>query len=236
MERVIQDIEVKKTKVKYEFSDIEDTEFVRWWATRIITKNDEIIEENKFCGVCPKIVFNSLSNCEFPSSDVDFQFLSNSHWTVKAIRKDDMNDVMEGKKDIDSVIKDIYFDNINSDEYDLYLYGIYFSQLLTLDKKLVNYPIKIKVGENTASRVLHNWWDVVRYVQNLETNRETDKYNVIRVLDIPNQNQIELFVQIPLHLRIQYESLDNIFNRLEFFLTDLWNIPRKHIPRKDNIE
>lgn len=137
--------EVKDTDITYRIEEIEETGLVKWWATKEIKINDKVESTDKFCGVCEKSFFDDLQTAKLPNPYIEYRKYSNSMWGVVAISKVDMEAIRKGEKLLDdySVMKRVYFDNIDSDDYDLYLYGGLYSQLLTLDKEIINLPEKI---------------------------------------------------------------------------------------------
>ena len=64
--------ELKESEIKYGVQEIEGTDFVKWWAKKIVTLNGVVFEENKFCGVCEKSFFENLDSLELPNSFVEF--------------------------------------------------------------------------------------------------------------------------------------------------------------------
>ena len=191
--------ELKESEIKYGVQEIEGTDFVKWWAKKIVTLNGVIYEENKFCGVCEKSFFDCLDSLEFPNSFVEFDKYSNKSWDIVAIRKSDMQDILNSKRTLEDrfVMKKVYFDNINSDEYDIYLYGGMYSQLLNLKKELVNLPIFIEIGYRTLASRMYGYDNIVDRCKKFMNDGHQVDCKVIHMYDSAYSNGgLKLFISL----------------------------------------
>lgn len=222
--------ELKGSEIKYGVQEIEGTDFVKWWAKKIVTLNGVISEENKFCGVCEKSFFENLDSLELPNSFVEFDKYSNKSWDIVAIRKSDMQDILNGKRTLEDrfVMKKVYFDNINSDEYDIYLYGGMYSQLLNLKKELVNLPIFIEIGYRTLASRMYGYDNIVDRCKKFMNDEHQVDCKVIHMYDSAYSNGgLKLFISLS---DDKYEILSSPNytpgDRLEFIFGKLMGLTR----------
>lgn len=230
MMKTVKQTEIKETDIQYKTKDIEGTDFLKWWAIKVIKINGEIESEKKYCGVCLKSIFESIDTCDFPSSDISFNFLANTLWSVKAIKKSDMQEILKGNKYLDSynVLKEVNSENIDSDEYELYLYGVYYSQLLTLDKKVVYVPIPLNVANQTALGKRYNWSYVLSEFENIFNGQRDSICQVVAIVKKKsNYGGAMVYFNLPTESYLKYQSLKNCVSRLDFILQDVMGLNRK---------
>lgn len=223
--------QTKITTVQFSTKEIPGTELSKWYIDKTI-EADGNVSQSKLCGIAKTKDLEQWNSVEAPNWKIKVEKAYQHYAVPAAISKVKYEQMRKAELHITDVIEAVTCDNIDSDDYLLFLWNVGAHQLFDFNEEFVEYPIYIDYMDfaSNANYDLDKMMEVLRaspYVIN------ADKLLVQR---IPYYNASEHSTQhIPFNILLTHEDFQkfqeirqkNSFGAKKFILKDILGLVEK---------
>lgn len=221
--------EIRKTVLDIESKKIEGTPFVKWYGTQT-----EYIDNKKSvardCGICTESCFENMTGVEFPKNGMLIGESNSSYGYFMAIKNEDMEAVMGCEKHITEVVKPIMTENIDSDDFDFYIFISATNQLMDLNFNFVSLPIQM---DYVMTRLTNAEYDLDEALVKIKACPYVLFKDGVFITDIPYYNasddedlKIDFYILLPQDKYEKYRSFENSWDANDYILSEVIGISR----------
>lgn len=134
--------QTKITTAQYTTKEIPGTEFSKWYMEKTI-EADGKTTQSKYCGIGRTKDLEQWDSVEAPGWNIKVNKAYRNSAVPAAISKVKYEKMRKAELHITEVVESVTCDNIDSDDYLLFLWNVGSHQLLDLHEEFVEYPIHI---------------------------------------------------------------------------------------------
>lgn len=221
--------EIRKTVLDIESKRIEGTPFVKWYGTQT-----EYIDNKKSvardCGICTESCFEKMTGVEFPKNGMLIGESNSSYGYFMAIKNEDMEAVIGCEKHITEVVKPVMAENIDSDDFDFYIFISATHQLMDLNFNFVSLPIQM---DYVMTRLTNAEYDLDEALVKIKACPYVLFKDGVFITDIPYYNasddedlKIDFYILLPQDKYEKYRSFENSWDANDYILSEVIGISR----------
>ena len=134
--------QTKITTVQFSTKEIPGTDFSKWYMDKTI-EADGKISQSKLCGIARTKDLEQWNSVEAPGWKVKVEKAYQNYAVPAAISKEKYEKMRNAELHISEVVEAVTCDNIDSDDYLLFLWNVGSHQLFDFHEEYVEYPIHI---------------------------------------------------------------------------------------------
>ena len=224
---------VQKQTITVQFStkEIPGTEFSKWYIDKTID-TDGNVTQSKLCGVGKTKELEQWNSATSPDWKIKVDKAYQRYAVVAAISKVKYEEMRKAKIHITEVIEAVTCDNIDSDDYLLFLWNVGAHQLFDFNEDFVPYPILIDYMD-FVSNANYDLDEMMRILKESPYVVNADKLKIER---IPYYNASENHtLHIPFHVLLTKEDFQkyqdvrhkNSFGAKKFILKEILGLVEK---------
>ena len=207
--------QTKITTVQMTTKEIPGTNLSKWYMDKTI-EVDGKISQSKLCGIAPTIDLEQWNSIEAPSCKVKVAKAYQNYAIPAAISKVKYEKMRNAELHITEVIEDITCDNIDNNDYLLFLWNAGSHQLFDFNEEFVEYPIHIDYMD-FVSNANYDLEDLMKILRTSPYVINADKLTIQR---IPYYNAREHHtLHIPFDVLLTREDFQKYqeIKRLDYF-------------------
>lgn len=224
---------VQKQTITVQFStkEIPGTEFSKWYIDKTID-TDGNVTQSKLCGVGKTKELEQWNSATSPDWKIKVDKAYQHYAVVAAISKAKYEEMRKAKIHITEVIEAVTCDNIDSDDYLLFLWNVGAHQLFDFNEDFVPYPIMIDYMD-FVSNANYDLDEMMKILKESPYVIEADRLKIER---IPYYNSSEhSTLHIPFHVLLNHDDFQkfqeirekNHFGAKKFILHDVLGLVEK---------
>ena len=134
--------QTKITTAEYITKEIPGTDFSKWYMNKTIEADDKT-SQSKLCGIARTKDLEQWNSVEAPGWKVKVEKAYQNYAVPAAISKEKYEKMRNAELHISEVVEAVTCDNIDSDDYLLFLWNVGSHQLFDFHEEYVEYPIHI---------------------------------------------------------------------------------------------
>ena len=223
--------QTKITTVQYTTKEIPGTDFSKWYMDKTIEADGEI-SQSRLCGIARTKDLEQWNSVEAPSWKVKVDKAYNRYAFPAAISKVNYELMREAKLHITDVIEAVSCDNIDSDDYLLFLWNEGSHQMLDFNEEFVECPIYISYLDSVSNAN----YDLDEVMKKLKESPYVINAEKLKIERIPYYNASEhSTLHIPFNVLLTREGYQvyqevrsrNSFGAKKFILKDILGLVEK---------
>lgn len=134
--------QTKITTVQMTTKEIPGTDFSKWYMDKII-EADGKTSQSKHCGISRTKDLEQWNSVETPGWNIKVENAYRGQAVPAAISKVKYEKMRNAELHVSEIVEGVTCDNIDSDDYLLFLWNVGSHQLLDFNEEFVEYPIQI---------------------------------------------------------------------------------------------
>lgn len=223
--------QTKITTAQFSTKEIPGTEFSKWYMEKTIEADGQSTE-SKFCGIGRTKELEQWNSVEVPGWNIRVDKAYQKRAVPSAISKVNYEKMRKAEIHVTEVIESVTCDNIDSDDYMLFLWNIGSHQLIDFNEDFVEYPILIDYMD-FVSNANYDLDEMMTILQKSPYVVNADKLKIER---IPYYNASENHtLHIPFHVLLTKEDFQkyqdvrhkNSFGAKKFILKEILGLVEK---------
>ena len=227
----------KITTVQMSTKEIPGTDFSKWYMDKTI-EADGKVSQSKLCGIARTKDLEQWSSVEAPGWKVKVEKAYQNYAVPAAISKVKYEQMRKTGLHITDVVEGVTCDNIDSDDYLLFLWNVGSHQLLDFNETFVEYPIPLDYMDSVDNAN----YDLEETMKILKESPYVINADQLRIERIPYYNASEhRTLHIPFHVLLTKEDFQkyqeirvkNHFRAKDFILKDILGLVEKECVEED---
>jgi hypothetical protein len=223
--------QTKITTAQFSTKEIPGTEFSKWYMDKTI-EADGNTTKSKCCGIARTQDLESWDSVEAPGWKVKVEKAYQHYAFPAAISKVNYEKMRKAEIHVTEGIEGVTCDNIDSDDYLLFLWNVGSHQLIDFNEEFVEYPILIDYMD-FVSNANYDLDEMMKVLKGSPYVINADKLKVER---IPYYNASEQStLHVPFHVLLSKEDFQkyqdvrgkNSFDAKKFILRDILGLVEK---------
>ena len=223
--------QTKITTAQFSTKEIPGTDFSKWYMEKTI-EADGKTTQSKYCGIGRTKDLEQWNSVDVPGWNIKVDKAYRGQAVPAAISKVKYEKMRNAELHITEVVESVTWDNIDSDDYLLFLWNVGSHQLLDFHEEFVEYPIHIDYMD-FVSNENYNLDEVMKILRASPYVINADKLKIER---IPYYNASEYSTHhIPFNVLMAREdfkkyqefSLNNNFGAKKWVLKDVLGLVEK---------
>ena len=194
--------QTKITTAEYITKEIPGTDFSKWYMNKTIEADDKT-SQSKLCGIARTKDLEQWNSVEAPSWIIKVDKAYRGQAVPTAISKDKYEKVRNAEIHISEVVEGITLENIDSDDYLLFLWNVGSHQLFDFNENFVEYPIHIDYMDFISNAN----YDLDEVMKKLKESPYVINADKLRIERIPYYNANEhSTLHIPFNVLLAHED------------------------------
>ena len=223
--------QTKITTVQFSTKEIPGTEFSKWYIEKIV-EADGKTTQSKYCGIGRTKDLEQWNSVDAPGWNIKVEKAYRGQAVPAAISKVKYEKMRKAELHITEVVEGVTWDNIDSDDYLLFLWNVGSHQLLDFHEEFVEYPILIDYMDFVSNAN----YDLDEMMKTLKASPYVINADKLKIERIPYYNASEHSTHhIPLNVLLTKEDFQkfqemrvkNHFRAKEFILKDILGLTEK---------
>ena len=223
--------QTKITTVQFSTKEIPGTDFSKWYMEKTI-EADGKTTQSKYCGIGRTKDLEQWNSVEAPGWNIKVEKAYRKSAVPAAISKVKYEKMRNAELHITEVVEGVTCDNIDSDDYLLFLWNVGSHQLMDFHEEIVEYPIHIDYMD-FISNANYDLNEVMKTLRASPYVINADKLTIER---IPYYNASEhSTLHIPFNVLLTREDFQkyqeirqkNSFGAKKFILKDILGLVEK---------
>jgi hypothetical protein len=223
--------QTKITTVQFSTKEIPGTDFSKWYMEKTV-EADGKTTQSKYCGIGRTKDLEQWNSVEAPGWNIKVEKAYRNSAVPAAISKVKYEQMRKAELHIIDVIEGVTLDNIDSEDYLLFLWNVGSHQLLDFHEEFVEYPILIDYMDFVSN---YNY-DLDEMMRILKASPYVINADKLKVERIPYYNASEHRTHhIPCHVLMTKEDfqkyqdirLKNSFGAKKFIVKDILGLVEK---------
>lgn len=223
--------QTKITTVQFITKEIPGTEFSKWYMEKTV-EADGKTTQSQYCGIGRTKDLEQWNSVEAPGWNINVEKAYRNHAVPAAISKVKYEKMRKAELHITEVVEGVTCDNIDSDDYLLFLWNVGSYQLLDFHEEFVEYPIRIDYIDFVSNAN----YDLDEMMQKLKASPYVINADKLTVERIPYYNASEhSTLHIPFNVLLTRKDFQtyqeirkkNSFGAKKFILKDILGLVEK---------
>ena len=223
--------QTKVTTVQFSTKEIPGTEFSKWYMEKTI-EADGNTTQSKLCGIARTKELEQWNSVEAPGWRVKVEKAYQHYAVPAAISKANYEQMRKTGLHITEVVEAVTCDNIDSDNYLLFLWNVGSHQLIDFNEDFVEYPIPFDYMDFISNAN----YDLEAMIKKLKESPYVINADKLTIERIPYYNASEhSTLHVPFHVLLTKEDFQkyqemrhkNHFGAKKFILKDILGLVEK---------
>lgn len=219
------------TTVQMTTKEIPGTDFSKWYMDKTI-EADGKISQSKHCGIARTKDLEQWNSVVTPDWKIKVEKTYQKYAVAAAISKVNYKKMRKAELHVSEVIEAVTCDNIDSDDYLLFLWNVGSYQLLDFNEEFVEYPILIDYIDFVSNAT----YDLDEMMKILKKSPYVINANKLKIERIPYYNASENnTLHIPFNVLLTREDFQKFqeirkkdhFHAKKFILKDVLGLVEK---------
>jgi hypothetical protein len=223
--------QTKITTVQMTTKEIPGTKFSKWYMEKTV-EADGKTTQSKYCGIGRTKDLEQWNSVEAPGWNIKVDKAYRNSAVPAAISKVKYEQMRKAELHITDVVEGVTCDNIDSDDYLLFLWNVGSHQLLDFHEEFVEYPIHIDYMDFVSNAN----YDLEEMMKTLKASPYVIDADKLTIERIPYYNASKNHtMHIPFHVLLTREDFQkyqdirqkNSFGAKKFILKDILGLVEK---------
>ena len=223
--------QTKITTVQMTTKEIPGTDFSKWYMDTTI-EADGKVSQSKHCGIARTSYLEHWNSVVTPDWKIKVEKAYQHYAVAAAISKVNYEKMRNAELHVSEVIEAVTCDNIDSDDYLLFLWNVGSHQLLDFHEEFVEYPILIDYMDFVSNYS----YDLDEMMEKLKESPYVVNADKLKIERIPYYNASESSTQhIPFNVLLTREDFQkfqeirkkDLFGAKKFILKDVLGLVEK---------